>query len=250
MRNFLMAALAGTALVAALPASAATITYQSWFSPNNGPAPGDGPRTYTATDFTGVAEKIVLPRFDSALGTLTGATLTFYADANSVGQLTNTSPNKSSTITSYNASLRVHLLAPSAAKTGPGITSPATATTPFLIEVLPSLLTISNVTLGPGQAIGFNRTAASSTGSIDLFASSSLPFFQGIGTVTLPVFTNTRTVSSASGGNLKLTQTTEARAEAIVTYVYTAAPVSVPEPMTLTLLGGSLLGLSLVRRRG
>ncbi len=91
MRSLLMAALTGFALMAAAPASAVTITFQSWFSPNNGPNPTDLPKTYTATDFNGMSQKIVLPRFDMSLGTLTGATLTFYADANSVGQLTNTS---------------------------------------------------------------------------------------------------------------------------------------------------------------
>jgi len=53
-----------------------------------------------------------------------------------------------------------------------------------------------------------------------------------------------------SGGNLKTVQNTQARAEAVVTYTYTAAPpASVPEPMSAALLGGALVSLGLVRRR-
>ena len=247
-------AAAATALLAAVPASASVITYKSWFSAANGPDPASTPQTYTATDWTGVSQKIAVPQFDTSLGTLTAATLSLYSDANSTGSLQNTGTG-TATVKSYNASLRVRLLAPSSSATGPGIDSPATLTTPYLLEALPPLIAVTNQTLAAGASLSFSQTATNATASpLDLFSSSYLTYFEGTGQAVLPVYTSTRTLSSVTGGNLVLTQTTAARAEAVVAYTYTAAPpppgpVPVPEPGSMALLGASLAGLGLVRPR-
>lgn len=253
-------AAAAVALLAALPASAAVISYTSWYSAANGPGPASTPQTYTQTDWTGVTQKIRVPQFDSALGTLTAATLSLYADANATGSVTNPGPGTVN-VKSYSAALRVRLLSPSNSTTGPGIDSPATVSTPFLVEALPPLVAIGSRTVAPKASVPFSLSGKAGTSTaLNLLASGSLPFFLGTGQATLPVYTGTRIVSSITGGNLVVSQSTSARAEAVVTYTYTAAPppdptppdptpVPVPEPVSAALLGTALLGLGLLRRR-
>ena len=253
---FVMPAAMAAALLASGPASASVLTYKAWYSAANGPDPATTPQTYTQTDWTGVNQKIAVPKFDTSLGTLTAATLSLYADANSTGSVQNTGADTAE-VTSYNSSLRVRLLAPSNSTTGPGIDSPANTVTPFLAESAPLLVSVTNAAVAPGASVPFSVTATNATSSpTDLFSSTYLtylPYFEGTGQVLLPVYTGTRTVSDVSGGNLKTFQNTQARAEAVVTYTYTAAlppgPVPVPEPGSIALLGASLAGLGLVRPR-
>ena len=254
--------LAAAALLLAAPASASVITYKAWYSAANGPDPATAPQTFTQTDWTGVSQKIQVPQFDPSLGTLTAATLSLYSDANSTGYVQNTG-SATATIKSYTANLRVRLLSPSSSASGPGITTPATTSTPYLLEALPPLIAVTNQSLAPGAKLPFSQAGTNATaGPLDLFAQTgALPFFQGTGTATLPVYTGTRTVANATGGNLVVTQNTAARAEAVVTYTYTAAPppptptppdpdpVPVPEPVSAALLGAALLTLGLIRRR-
>ena len=251
MRHTFIVFAAAAALLAAVPASASVLTYKAWYSAANGPDPASTPQKYTATDWTGVNQKIQVPKFDTTLGTLTAATLSLYADANSTGSLQNIGSDAAD-VNSYNANLRVRVLAPSNNTTGPGITTPATVGTPSLAEVLNPLISVVNQSLAAGDSVTFKQTGVNGTSSpSDLFSSIYLAYFKGTGYVMLPVFTNTRIVSDVTGGNLKLYQTTAARAEAVVTYTYTDAPppAPVPEPASAALLGGALLVLSLIRRR-
>ena len=255
MRNLILAAAVGIALLAAPSAMATTINAFAWFGAPNGPTPADNPKTYVATDFTGVSQKIVLPKFDTSLGTLTSATLTLYADANSSGRLTNSGASRA-TVSSYVASLNLRLLAPSNSSTGPGIDTPASVTTPFLLTVSPALLTVTNTRINAGSFINFSVLGTSATsGALDILTSGYSGFFSALGGgfVTLPVFNRATTTTTVSGGNLDLVQSTAARAEALVTYVYPATPppppVTIPEPLSIALMGAALFGLSIARRR-
>ena len=264
IRHAATLAAAAALLLPAAPAAASVITFKAWYSAANGPDPATAPQVFTQTDWTGVSQKIQVPQFDPSLGTLTAATLSLYADANATGFVQNTGA-ATATVKSYVANLRVRLLSPSSSASGPGITTAATASTPFLLEALPPLITVTNQSLAPGAKLPFSQSGANAaSGPLDLFAQTgALPLFRGTGTATLPVYTGTRTAANATGGNLVVTQNTAARAEAVVTYTYTDAPappapappepdpipVPVPVPASAVLLGAALQGLGLIRRR-
>lgn len=230
------------AMLATGTARASSISYTGWYSMQNGPVPSSPQRTYTPTDFNGVTQIIALPQFDTSLGILTAATLDFYADLNSFGNLKNTSAGMAK-ITSYKAMMDVRLLSP-------GSTTPGMVNSPYLLDAAPLLISLSKTTLAAGNAISFNVAGSSATVSLDLLSSSILQSFEGQGTVRLPLYTTTTSILNGSGGNLMLTQTTEARAAATVSYAYTAVlPVAVPEPGSIAQLTSSLLCLAgLIRR--
>ncbi len=206
MRNSLIATVIGAALLAAPPAWAVSITIssQSWYDAANNASPTPG--TFDKTDFNGLTQKITLAGFDKSLGTLTAATLTFLVQTNASGLLTN---NGASTvlIKQYIASLQARLLSPSNALSGPGITTPATGQTAYLLDDEPVLLKVIRSTLASRTSIGFDVRGVSDTHTLDLLTSTALPFFESTGAsnVILPLFTSTSTLSTLSGGNLSLT---------------------------------------------
>jgi len=85
---------------------------------------------------------------------------------------------------------------------------------------------------------GLTNTATESVSSTD---PADFALFTGIGNITLPVWGEAMSTASG-GGNLISQFTTNAGAEAKVTYYY-----NIPEPMTLSLLG--LGAMVLVRKR-
>ncbi len=205
-------------------ASAATLTYSSWFSTANGPNPVDLPRTFTDTEWNGVLETITLPKFNSNLGTLTSVQLSFYSDVISTGSLTNTSTESDATVFQYKVQEIIRILAP-------GTATPATIASAFLLQVFPTSLDIAfgTVIAQNGGTLPFTTNY----GDAGSFASTSATYtgggvspYQAVGggSMIFPLFTNTLTTTSISGGNLILTQTTGARAEATIVYTYDTPP--------------------------
>jgi len=77
--------------------------------------------------------------------------------------------------------------------------------------------------------------------------------FTGTGTFSLNAGTFTQTLLSNTGGNTSSSQVTDAGLTGTVTYSFTDAPGGsqsdgVPEPATMALMGGALIGLGLLRK--
>ena len=220
-------------------AFAGTIIDSGWFVSNNGPLPA-GPRNLTLTDWDGTTESIALNQFDPSLGTLNSVTISFYADADSTGSITNNSAG-TVTVNQYDAFLRVRLLVP-------GVTTPANIGTAYLLEVQPLLVSVTpGTTITSGGSIVYGPVTDSSASSGPTTYTTGLTPYIGTGTILFPLFTNTRTMTDLTGGNLDITQTTLARAQATITYDYTSSET--PEPATTVLLGSALVGISVLRFR-
>jgi hypothetical protein len=93
-------------------------------------------------------------------------------------------------------------------------------------------------------------TASYDSGALTYTLSAILNEFSnpGGGTVTLNAGTFTQTTVSDAGGNASASQVTDASLTGIVTYNY-AAVSSAPEPATMAMMGGALIGLGLLRKR-
>jgi hypothetical protein len=70
----------------------------------------------------------------------------------------------------------------------------------------------------------------------------------GVSTFTLGGFTKTLTTFSGGGGNISLNINTQATFLAEIDYTY-SIPSGTPEPTTMALMGGALLGLGLLGKR-
>lgn len=78
--------------------------------------------------------------------------------------------------------------------------------------------------------------------------------FTGTGTFSLNASTFTQTLLSNTGRNTSSNQVTDAGVTGTVMYSFTDAPGGqqsdgVPEPATMALMGGALIGLGLLRKR-
>lgn len=216
-----------------------TITYNSYF-------PGTPLNTSKqATDWSNGIQNISLPTFDTTLGTLNSVTITLLGDVTSSGNLTDISPS-GTLIHTYQSSTWISLL-PVGYSGGLNDSETAVAA---LATASPTLINItSRTSLAAGASISFSVTDAQAT---DTYATSSeMGAYEtsGAGSLLFPLYTTTSTTSNATGGNLSLSQVTNAYAEATITYDYSTPIVAAPEPASLALLGAGFTALGVSRRR-
>ncbi len=216
----------------------------------------------SATDFT---YSLSLPKFNLPGKTLTGATIYFFAEGTiTTLSLQNTASGAEtftfsvpSTVT-FNSSNSANnadkfvgetiglfsqamILGGNTTPACPFATHSAGCST---VAFTPPGLTSTNLGLGFTTGTGGDGL----TGVIKSIVGGDLANYTGAGTFTLGGSTKTGETFIGGGGNVQAVVDTQAEFSAEIDYTYTT-PSGTPEPTTMALMGGALLGLGFLRKR-
>jgi hypothetical protein len=185
---------------------------------------------------TEVNETGLLGLFNPVLGTLTGASLTYYSAATTTITLSSTAAQSQSA----RATSSMDMIWSS----GLGALDPLMSDQQLLFS------TGAALSYTPGQSRTFGPLTDATSSVLDL--SGILAALTGSGTFGLTCESLTGTAVTGGGGNVHSSQSTVAGCGAQITYTYqqtVTPPNPTPEPASLALVGLGLIGLAATRRR-
>ena len=212
-----------------------------------GPLTTSTPIASRLTDWTGT---LAFAQFDSTLGTLNSVTF----DISGSLTTTLTVRNNASSASSGTANTELEVSIEDAGDNlGFLNDTPEVSNNPTINQFSPNY----HYSLASGVQTASGLLSSNyNSGALTYTLSAILNEFSnpGGGTVDLSAGTFTQTVLANSGGNTSATQVTDASLTGTVTYNYTANVgnqnlSNAPEPATMAMMGGALIGLGLFRRR-
>lgn len=197
------------------------------FSANAAVISFDAPLNLQVTE---INQTLTLNKFDSSLGTLEAVTVEFFGQGVSGVTIQNTAAQDQN----FRFSSVLDLL----------FTGPLTDT--VSIELFN---TNGFITIGSGSTVDLGQVDISESLSLNI-AASSFASFIGSDLLSFQCESFVTNSQSGGGGNVIVTQNTQAGCGAKVTYTYSEnTPNPVPEPGSLALLGLGLAGLGALRRK-
>ncbi len=202
--------------VSLTPSSAATISFSDTVN----------------TTFTPDTLSFTLSQFDPSLGTLTGILIEYSAELNGVFTAENES-NSNGILTGTMAGDFT-------------LSGPAPLTSPLLTLSATDNLGPRNV--AAGEIIAFSVLGASDSDSYATSIPAELAPFLGLGDVAFGGTANALASPIGDFTPLIFSASLSGSATVNITYEYEDAPPTVPEPLSLYLMGGGLLALSFMRR--
>jgi hypothetical protein len=116
-----------------------------------------------------------------------------------------------------------------------------------LTDAILTILNTGNITMANGTTINYAPPTITKTGTSLNAGLAPSAFYIGPGTFSLNGTTSSFTSFQGGGGNIDVNQATSGTIGATVTYTYTASQA--PEPATMSLFGGALLGIGFFARR-